>query len=257
MDLHQRLRIEREHHDKVYERRPPKETFIADRFYMTRPYGMKQLLDKVGPVAGLTVLDVGCGLGLFSLYFASRDANVYAIDISSVALHSFDPPMNVVRLLAPGEFLPLQDNSVDVVWGAAILHHLDLSLAVPEFHRVLKPGGRCFFYEPLGHNPVYNLWRRMTPHLRTPTERPLLLSDLKPLLEVFGRTVEVHFYHLIASLPQAFAKGLALLRLPGKPVYRRIQQLEPILARGDNILFRVWTVLQRYSQASGIICTKL
>ena len=44
------------------------------------------------------------------------------------------------------EELPFEDDSFDLVFGHAVLHHLpDLDRAFGEFRRVLRPGGRLFF----------------------------------------------------------------------------------------------------------------
>ena len=45
--------------------------------------------------------------------------------------------------------MPFPDDSIDVVFGIAILHHLDLDLVSREVRRVLKPGGRAIFQEPV------------------------------------------------------------------------------------------------------------
>jgi len=51
------------------------------------------------------------------------------------------------------ERLPFPDNSFDLVFGHAILHHIpDLDAAFSEFRRVLRPGGRIAFCgEPSRH----------------------------------------------------------------------------------------------------------
>ena len=47
---------------------------------------------------------------------------------------------------ADAEALPFEDESFDLVFGHAVLHHLpDLDQAFREFHRVLAPGGRVVF----------------------------------------------------------------------------------------------------------------
>jgi SAM-dependent methyltransferase len=47
---------------------------------------------------------------------------------------------------ADGEHLPFDDESFDLVFGHAVLHHLpDLDQAFREFKRVLKPGGMLVF----------------------------------------------------------------------------------------------------------------
>jgi len=45
------------------------------------------------------------------------------------------------------ERLDYADESFDVVFGFAILHHLDLKPAIAELYRVLKPGGIAYFAE--------------------------------------------------------------------------------------------------------------
>src|SRR6516162_6993667 len=50
--------------------------------------------------------------------------------------------------------LEFADASLDMIFGVAILHHLDLARAMQEIHRVLRVGGKILFVEPLRHNPV-------------------------------------------------------------------------------------------------------
>lgn len=69
--------------------------------------------------------------------------------------------------------LDFADNSFDVVFGKAILHHLDYEIALKEIRRVLKPEGVMLFMEPLDFNPLMKLVRYMTPKLRTPDEEPI------------------------------------------------------------------------------------
>ena len=71
------------------------------------------------------------------------------------------------------------DDSLDLVFGVAILHHLDFGRALREIHRVLRTGGKIVFVEPLRHNPVARLVRLLTPHARTPDERPLGRPELR------------------------------------------------------------------------------
>lgn len=84
-----------------------------------------------------------------------------------------------------GEQLNYPDGFFDIAVGFAIIHHLDLNLAIPELYRVLKPGGIAYFAEPLGGNPVINLYRKLTPQYRTQDEEPIDLDKLSSLLYQF------------------------------------------------------------------------
>jgi len=79
------------------------------------------------------------------------------------------------------EQMAFADDTFDMVFGHSVLHHTDLRLTRGETYRILKTGGIGVFVEPLGHNPLVNLFRRLTPHWRTPAERPFTWDAL-----VFG-----------------------------------------------------------------------
>lgn len=84
------------------------------------------------------------------------------------------------------EQLDFADSSFDLVCGGGILHHVDVDRLAAETARVLRPGGTALFLEPLGHNPLINLFRRITPRLRSDDERPLLERDLAGLGQYFA-----------------------------------------------------------------------
>ena len=54
-----------------------------------------------------------------------------------------------------------------------------------EIRRVLRPGGRGVFLEPLWHNPLLRLGRRLTPSARTPDEHPLTEQDWELCHSIF------------------------------------------------------------------------
>lgn len=85
--------------------------------------------------------------------------------------------------------LDFPDASFDVVFGKAILHHLDYAVALDEIARVLKPGGVMVFMEPLDFNPLMKLVRVLTPSLRTPDEAPIAGKHWKLFEERFDVTL--------------------------------------------------------------------
>ena len=135
---------------------------------------------------GADVLEYGCGPGSHSYFVAEHGAdNVVGIDISPVGIDKAAAEAkkrgleNISFRVMDAERLEFADNSFDLICGSAILHHLDLERAYAELSRVLRPTGSALFVEPLGHNPVINLYRNLTPSLRTVDEHPLLFRDLK------------------------------------------------------------------------------
>ncbi len=110
--------------------------------------------------------------------------------------------------------LDLPDNSVDVVYGQGILHHLEFEQAVKEINRVLKRGGFAMFCEPLRLNPIGMLIRFLTPNARTPDERPLGLSELRLLRKYF--CIKNRYFQLFA-FPASVMSGF-LFKNPINPV---------------------------------------
>ena len=121
----------------------------------------------LGDVRGRRVLDFGCGSGENTLLLARRGARPVGVDISESLIRLARRRLAVNGLGGSAEFvvasaheLPLASESVDVVLGIAILHHVDLDAASAELHRVLKPGGRAIFQEPVRDSRVMRAMRQ-------------------------------------------------------------------------------------------------
>jgi SAM-dependent methyltransferase len=142
----------------------------------------------LGDVRGRVVVDFGCGSGENTLLLARRGAMVIAIDISEALIDLARQRLAVNGLAGRAQFvvgsahdLPLQAASVDVVLGIAILHHLDVDAASREVHRVLKPGGRAIFKEPVRDSRIVRGVRRLIPYRApdvSPFERPLTTPEV-------------------------------------------------------------------------------
>jgi len=167
---------------------------------------------------GRMVLDYGAGIGQYSLFLARHGAKVVGIDISPTAIELATQRArkegldNVTFRAMDAEHLEFEDHSFDIVCGAGILHHLHLPAALAEVLRVLKPGGKAIFREPMGHNPAINLFRRITPNLRSKGERPLRMDDLRAIKGYFERA-DFAFFHLFSILMLPLADRAMAARL--------------------------------------------
>lgn len=109
-----------------------------------------------GLVRGKKALEIGCGTGIFTHLAAESGADITAIDLSPELIElarGRGAVPNAKFLIMNVEKLDFPANSFDCVYGSSVLHHLDLSRAVPEMLRVLRPGGTLVFTEPNMLNP--------------------------------------------------------------------------------------------------------
>jgi SAM-dependent methyltransferase len=100
------------------------------------------VLDLASPKPLDTVLDVGCGNGLYLSALAGRGhvGRRLALDLSAVMAAGCRPFADPVR--ADVQALPLRTGVVDVAACMHMLYHVpDLDRAVAELRRVVRPGG--------------------------------------------------------------------------------------------------------------------
>ncbi len=109
-----------------------------------------------------------------------------------------DLPFEIDFQIMDANELEFPDESFDVVYGGAILHHLDIEQTLSHVHRVLKPNGSILFLEPLNMNPLYKIYRKCNPRERTPDEHALVQSDFKIIKERF--TFEHHFFDFFSVI---------------------------------------------------------
>lgn len=116
-----------------------------------------EIYNRLLMLDGKHILELGCGSAEITRNIASSGTNrkVTALEVDEIAhatnLQITDLP-NVTFALAGAQEIPLQDESVDVVFMFKSLHHVPLELMEPsmqEIRRVLKPGGLAYISEPV------------------------------------------------------------------------------------------------------------
>lgn len=177
-------------------------------------------------VSGCRILDFGCGSGANAVHLANRGAHVWGVDISEDLIRLAERRMaaNGLRggarfVVASAHDLPFPDRSIDIVFGIAILHHLDLDLVSREVFRVLRPGGRAIFQEPVRNSPAIKFVRSLIPYRApdiSPFERPLTDEELgrfaKPFTSVRMRAFGLPHVQLGQVLPGVKRRVEALYR---------------------------------------------
>ena len=118
---------------------------------------------RVGPGRPGLVLDLGGGTGTVSVLFRSPSSYV-CLDLDPLKLAGFRARRpGGLCLLADASRLPLPARSVDTVVSTFLGHHLAdglLARTLGEVARVLKPGGRFFFVDPIA-NPHRRISRAL------------------------------------------------------------------------------------------------
>jgi SAM-dependent methyltransferase len=212
---------------------------------------------KLGDLRGKKVLDLGCGAGEAAVWFAKQGADVVASDLSPEFLHLVErvAALHGVRVRthrADADRLGLPPNTFDVVYAGNVLHHVDTEQTLRIIHDVLKPGGVLVSWDPLRHNPVINVYRRMAAGVRTPDEHPLDVNDLRLFRKYFAR-VEAGYFWLFSLY--LFLHFFLVERVhPSKERYwkkvvREHERLTPLyrrLAKLDRVALRHVPFLRRY-----------
>lgn len=183
---------QRDHYDKVAAAYEANLSYPHTRAYLA--YLDNALMDAVGQISLGTMAEICCGLGEAAKLFRGRYTRAVGIDVSPAMLQRAVRqkarwPIDYVQ--GDATRLPLADNAFDSVAMLGGIHHInDRAALFGEIGRILKPGGRFIFREPVSD---FFLWRwiraaiyRASPMLDHHTERPLLWRETVPPLRQVG-----------------------------------------------------------------------
>ena len=240
MELSDVQRRERDHHDELAA------SLRAAEMPLDHSEGdERMLLTALGDIAGLDVLELGCGDGNTLLHLIDRGAaSVTGVDISPgmvevarARIEHHRPQANARLIASPIESLELDSASYDLIVGKWILHHVEVDTAAREIGRLLRPGGRAKFYENHAGNRLLAFGRE---HLvgrfgikrfGTEDEHLLTAADYDAFRTRFS-SVELdwpdfHFFGLVNRqlLHNRFTRISAVADGADRWVYRRLPQL--------------------------------
>jgi ubiquinone/menaquinone biosynthesis C-methylase UbiE len=204
---------------------------------------------------------LGCGAGENSVYFAKQGAHCVATDYSpgmvEVALKlAASNGVEIEGRTANAMALDFPDNTFDLVYASNLLHHIpDPKVALKEMHRVLKPGGKACFWDPLKHNPVINVYRRMATEVRTEDEMPLDINIVNYIQSLFTETdydtfwiatlwIFLRFYLIEKVDPnqERYWKKIILEQERLAPTYLHLEKLDKFLKKLPLMKRLAWNI---------------
>ncbi len=165
---------------------------------------MRHLRAALGDLRGRTLLDVGCGLGEASVFFALEGATVTATDISPgmCAAAQRLAAANGTTLtthVSAIEDLGLGPRQFDIIYTGNTLHHADIPAMLDNVLPHLKPDGVFVSWDPVAYNPIINVYRALATEVRTEDEHPLRLRDVREITRRFA-SAEVRWFWLTTLL---------------------------------------------------------
>jgi 2-polyprenyl-3-methyl-5-hydroxy-6-metoxy-1,4-benzoquinol methylase len=185
-------------------------------------------------LCGMQVLDAMCGSGQTTAYLLKQGASVTGLDISNEVIESFKArwttSTGVQRSLLDSGF---ENNTFDCVVIVGGLHHIhpNVSRAVHEIHRLLKPGGYFCFMEPhTGSLPdlIRRIWYK---HDRYFSENEEAI-DLGALRQEFDLQFRVKSTRYLGNVAFLLVLNSLIFRVPlnVKPLY------SPALLRIESLI---------------------
>lgn len=210
--------------DNVERKRPrylktnPLDRFAADPGYRAKVERMRTGLQfKGAPIRGM-ILDIGGNTAGETTILQQHGFNFVVGDINEVALEISRARVAKFELKPPGyvaldvHALPFASERFSAVTVIEALHHFpDYDKALREIHRVLKPGGIFYSYEPNALNPLRRL-SEIRDRLRGTIETSFYAGQVARLCRTAG-------FESVTVTTVAGAKSI--WKMEEVPVYRR------------------------------------
>ena len=188
------------------------------------------------------ILDYGCGVGpVIEKVIKFEPKKIIGIDISDISISKakekfINSNVKVELHVDNCENTTFSNNTFDIVYGLGILHHLEIKKCINEISRILKPNGVMLFIEPLGTNPLINLYRLLTPKSRSKDEHPLIFKDFEMFKKKF-KNISVKYYGFLTLIFFPFYKS------NNSKVFKILVKMDQLLFKIKIFRYFAWSVL--------------
>ncbi len=149
------------------------------------------------------ILDLGCGHGMYSYFFAEKGAQVVGFDISDGFLgleerltNEEKKKLNFIR--GDVAYFPLREGVFDYVWCSGVLHHTpDTRESFQKVCHTVKKGGRFYvwLYKPVFYTAFLQLIRKLTTRIPGYLMTPLcyFLAPFFALTKVLLSAIKLNY----------------------------------------------------------------
>ena len=218
------------------------------------------ILSRIGNVRGKYILDLGCGAGENSVYFARRGARCVAADYSSGMVQTAlrlaeDYNVSISGRIIDAMNIDVPADTFDIVYAANLLHHVDAATCIKEVHRVLKPGGLACFWDPLRHNPLINVYRRVAKQVRTSDEQPLDIGIVRDFVTMFSKVeydtfwlaslwifIRFYFFERVDPNRERYWKKIIAEEPRLRSMYIRLERIDHLIKKINYLKRFSWNI---------------
>jgi ubiquinone/menaquinone biosynthesis C-methylase UbiE len=200
----------------------------------------------------LVACEFGCGDGMATcqvalvfpeLHVIGLDVSPELVDIGHLYAEVNGVADRVEFVLGDAEKDVLLPESVNIMLALNIMHHVDISLALPSILRAVKPGGMVIFLEPIAFSQTLQKLRDFLPVKKdiSPDERQLSYEEIETLKSSL-ENVRVQYFNFLGRMSRFFPASNLIDN--GHPVTKL---LITCIHCVDQFLFRFFPIFRKYS----------